>query len=192
MEYKNDNHLPMRHEFVKKLLNFFDYIVINLKDIIYVYFIKNLPGTLGYDVRSMYYRKRFKHFGKGVLIKSNVFIYKFSNVELDDLVNIGPGCHLYAEGGIHIGKYTMLAMNVILMSGNHIFNDIRIPITDQGSSSLPIKIGDDCWLGANVIVLQGVTIGNGCVIGAGSVVTKDIPDYSVAVGNPAKVIKKRV
>lgn len=56
---------------------------------------------------------------------------------------------------------------------------------------MPIVIGEDCWIGSNVTILGGVKIGNGCVIGAGSIVTKNIPDYSVAVGNPARVIKNR-
>jgi acetyltransferase-like isoleucine patch superfamily enzyme len=77
------------------------------------------------------------------------------------------------------------------MSGlNHNYEDIALPISDQGVTTSPITIEDETWLGANCVVLPGVTIGKHCVIAAGSIVTKDIPPYSVAAGNPARVLKQ--
>jgi acetyltransferase-like isoleucine patch superfamily enzyme len=101
------------------------------------------------------------------------------------------GCWINAYGGITIGSNVIIGPYCVIHSANHIFADTTIPINKQGFEKLPVKIEDDCWLGAKVIVLPGVTIGKGCVIGAGSVVTHDIPEYSVAVGNPAKVIRSR-
>ena len=84
----------------------------------------------------------------------------------------------------------MMGQEVIIYTTRHNDNRIDIPMMEQGMGNvLPVKIGDDVWIGGRVIILPGVTIGNGCIIGAGAVVTKDIPPYSVAVGVPAKVVK---
>lgn len=98
---------------------------------------------------------------------------------------------LYGEN-IEIGKNSLLGLGVHLISGANIFKDTSIPIKFQDSEHERIEIGEDVWLGALVVVLNGVTIEKGSVIGAGSVVTKDIPEYSIAVGVPAKVIEKRI
>lgn len=104
--------------------------------------------------------------------------------------NTRIGLHNTIIGPVHIGNQVNLAQGVVVSGLNHNFADIETPISEQGVSTALITINDDVWVGANVVIAAGVTIGKHCVIGAGSVVTKDIPDYSVAVGNPAKVIKK--
>lgn len=93
-------------------------------------------------------------------------------------------------GPVTIGNDIRLAQNITLSGLNHNYEDINLPIHVQGVSTAPITIGDGTWIGANVVVLAGVTIGKNCVIAAGSVVTKDIESYAVAVGNPARVLKK--
>lgn len=93
-------------------------------------------------------------------------------------------------GPVTIGNDIRLAQNITLSGLNHNYEDVSRPIHIQGVSTAPITIGDGTWIGANVVVLAGVTIGKNCVIAAGSVVTKDIPSYAVAVGNPARVLKK--
>ncbi len=95
-------------------------------------------------------------------------------------------------GVLTFGDNCLVGPRCIFRTANHNFSSNEIPIRHQGHTTQNIQIGNDVWLGANVIVLPGVTIGNHVVIGAGSVVTKDLPDFSVAVGNPARVIKKRV
>ena len=86
----------------------------------------------------------------------------------------------------------MMGPYVKMYVQNHNFSRTDIPMNQQGNSpARPIVIGDDVWIGANVIILPGVSIGKGCVIGAGSVVTKSVPEYSVVAGNPAKIIKNR-
>ena len=86
----------------------------------------------------------------------------------------------------------MLATQCVIVSANHNFSDINEPIAKQGETKEKIVIEDDCWLGAGVKVLAGVTIHKGSVIGAGSVITHDVPPYSVVVGVPGKVIKSRL
>jgi len=93
-------------------------------------------------------------------------------------------------GPITIGNNVILAQNIVASGLNHTYTDIQRPIQQQGVSVAPITIEDDCWIGANVVITAGVTIGKHCVIAAGAVVTKNIPPYSVAVGNPARVIKQ--
>ena len=104
--------------------------------------------------------------------------------------NTRIGLHNTIIGPVHIGSQVNLAQGVIISGLNHNYQDTNKPISEQGVSTNLITIQDDVWIGANAVIAAGVTIGKHCVIGAGSVVTKDIPDYSVAVGNPAKVIKK--
>lgn len=93
-------------------------------------------------------------------------------------------------GPVFIGNRVILAQNVVVSGLNHGYTDIDTAIRDQPVNTAPIRIEEECWLGANVVVTAGVTIGKHSVIAAGSVVTKNIPPYSVAVGNPARIIKQ--
>jgi acetyltransferase-like isoleucine patch superfamily enzyme len=93
-------------------------------------------------------------------------------------------------GPVIIGNDIRLAQNITLSGLNHNYEDVSLPIHVQGVSTSTIVIEDDSWLGANVVVVAGVTIGKHSIIAAGSIVTKDIPPYSVAVGNPARVLKQ--
>jgi len=93
-------------------------------------------------------------------------------------------------GPVTIGNDIRLAQNITLSGLNHSYTDVNLPIHAQGVSTAPIVIKDETWIGANVVIVAGVTVGKHCIIAAGSIVTKDIPSYSVAVGNPARVIKQ--
>ena len=93
-------------------------------------------------------------------------------------------------GPVTIGNSVIFAQNVVMSGLNHSYEDISLPISKQKEITAPITIEDECWIGANAVITAGVTIGKHCVIAAGSVVTKNIPAYSVAVGNPARVIKQ--
>ncbi|MEA5448371.1 acyltransferase [Leptolyngbya sp. CCNP1308] len=104
---------------------------------------------------------------------------------------LGPYVCMAGPGDITIGKNCLIASNTGLYANNHIFSGVDIPINQQGLTAKGIEIEEDCWLGSGAKVVDGVTIGRGSVIGAGSVVTKDIPPYSIAVGAPAKVIRQR-
>lgn len=95
------------------------------------------------------------------------------------------------QEGFEIGDNVRIAAQVVIIPMNHIYEDPDTPIWKQGIRAKGIKIEDDVWIGAGAKILDGVTIGKGSVIGAGAVVTDDIPPYSVAVGVPARVIKKR-
>ena len=93
-------------------------------------------------------------------------------------------------GPVTIGNNVILAQNVVASGLNHEYKDVTVPIHLQPVTTATITIEDDCWIAANVVITSGVTIGKHSVIAAGAVVTKDIPPYSIAAGNPAKVIKQ--
>ncbi|MEW5861312.1 MAG: acyltransferase [Cyanobacteriota bacterium] len=111
-------------------------------------------------------------------------------IELEENTYVGPYTCLSGEK-IKIGKDCLIASHVSIYASNHNFEDTTRPMISQGYNCKGITIEDDCWLGSKVTVVDGVTIGKGSVIGAGAVVTKDIPPYSVAVGVPAKVVSRR-
>ncbi len=140
---------------------------------------------------------------QGVSLGSDVRIREFGWVQVtsqltdpgDGLVigdgtYVGPHCILGAGGGITVGRDVTLGAYVQLLAENHGFSDPGLPANEQGVTRRGIVIEDGCWLGNGVIVLDGVRIGERAVIGAGSVVTKSVPAAAVAVGNPARIIKR--
>jgi acetyltransferase-like isoleucine patch superfamily enzyme len=92
---------------------------------------------------------------------------------------------------IELGAATLVADWVYICDFDHVIADIHVPIKDQGIVKSPVRIGPDTWLGTKVSVLKGTRIGRGCVLGAHAVVRGDIPDYSIAVGAPARVVRNR-
>jgi acetyltransferase-like isoleucine patch superfamily enzyme len=140
----------------------------------------------------------------GVALGSNVSIGDYSIIEATGVISrIGEGCqigsrsglgafsYIGAAGGVSIGCDVIMGQRVSFHSENHRFERIDVSIRSQGITRIGIVIEDDCWIGANVVFLDGARVGRGCVIGAGSVVRGNIPDYSVVVGVPARVIRKR-
>ena len=113
-------------------------------------------------------------------------------IRLGRNVFLGPYVIIYGQGGVEIGDNTLIAMHSCILSSNHTVPPPGQNIRAAPDILLPTKIGKDCWLGAGVKVLGGVHIGDGCVVGAGSVVTKSLPEYSIAIGVPAKVVGNRI
>ncbi|HMD52615.1 MAG TPA: acyltransferase [Solirubrobacteraceae bacterium] len=131
--------------------------------------------------------------GPGTLLEPDVWITAPGRAR----VRIGAGTFLNigvmvaAQNLVEIGDHCMLANGCFVSDANHRYEDPELPITWQGFESRgPTRIGENCWLGANVVVTSGVTIGERCVIGANSVVTADIPPFSLAVGAPARVLRR--
>ncbi len=130
--------------------------------------------------------------GRGCQIQKGVELNPFGgSIILGENVWLGPNLVIYGHGGVEIGTDCLLSMNVAVLSSNHKTPDRNRHICWEKDQLLPTRIGQDVWIGANAVILGGVTIGDGCVIGAGSVVTKDLPAYSIAVGVPAKVVRSR-
>ncbi len=105
----------------------------------------------------------------------------------------GVGIDAQISRGVTIGKHVMMGPEVVMLTTAHRHNRLDMPMGMQGGVEIrPIVIEDDVWIGQRAIILPGVTIGTGCIVGAGAVVTKSFPPYSVIGGNPAKIIKSRV
>ena len=113
------------------------------------------------------------------------------HIQIEHDVFLGPYVVIYGHGGVDIGADTLVSMHCAILSSNHALPPRSTAIRTQPDELLPTRVGRDVWLGANVVVLGGVTIGDGCVVGAGAVVTHDLPAYSIAVGVPAQVVRQR-
>ena len=143
-------------------------------------------------VRGFFSKRILTRAGKKINIEHGA--YFTPGVFLGDYSGIGVNCELYAVNGgkIIIGNYVMMGPECVIYTSSHAHDRIDIPMQQQGSEKpKDVIIGDDVWIGRRVSIMPGVTIGKGCIIGTGAVVTKSVPDYSVAVGVPARVIKKR-
>jgi acetyltransferase-like isoleucine patch superfamily enzyme len=130
--------------------------------------------------------------GPNVLLEPDVWITTAGTgrVRIGEGTFLNIGVMVAAVERVEIGAHCMLANGCFVTDANHRFDDPAKPITWQGFSSKgPTRIGDNVWLGANVVVTSGVTIGERCVIGANSVVTQDVPAFSIAAGAPAKVLR---
>jgi acetyltransferase-like isoleucine patch superfamily enzyme len=114
-----------------------------------------------------------------------------SYIHIGERCGIGEYSSVGGSGGVSIGKDTIIGQYFSAHPENHNFSDPMRPIREQGTTRRRIEIEDDCWLGARVTVLGGVTIGRGSVIAAGSVVTRDVPPYSIVAGVPARVVGSR-
>lgn len=151
--------------------------------------IRHLPSY----IRAKWWSIFFKKMGHSVFICSG---FQCSNPEY-----ISLGHHVYINKntfisshpcGIEIGNFIQIACDVVIMNSIHEYESLDIPMYEQkGVKANKVKIEDDVWIGMRAIIMPGVTIGQGSVIGAGAVVTKNVPAYSVVGGVPAKVIKSR-
>ena len=104
-----------------------------------------------------------------------------------DHSNIGPYCYIGCSGFIEIGDNVLMGPRVTMSAENHNFTHTDIPMKEQGVTRNSIVIEDDCWIGSNAVIVAGVRVGQGSIIAAGAVVTKDVPQYAIVTGVPAKV-----
>lgn len=147
------------------------------------------PTFFSKELRYIIAKNIVKQCGKNVNFEKGAIFS--SELKIGNNSGVGMNSELYGE--IIIGDNVMMGSYVKIYTVNHKFEDINIPMNKQGiSERKKVIIGDDVWIGSNVIILPGVKVGNGAIIGAGAVVTKDVQSYSIVGGNPAKFIKSRV
>jgi len=181
---------------------------------IYIAFLSSIPTEIGIRLRQIAYKSLFKKCGKNLKIDSGVTILGFENIELGDNISFMKNSYVYAHDGgrlvignnftmntnsqlgasfgeIVIGNDCAIAPNCVLRASNHTFDNPNIPFRGQGHTYGEIIIEDDVWIASNCVVAANTRIGKSSVVGAGSVVTKDVEPYSVVGGVPAKLIKKR-
>ncbi len=170
-------------------------IKISCAAIVYCYFAKHLPASYSFfgnqakALRGLLGRCLLVRCGKDINIERGAtFGY---NIEIGNNSGIGINAQLDSVEKITIGDNVMMGPEVMILTQNHRHSDISLPMAEQGAESAPVQIEDDVWIGARVIILPGVRIGKSSIIGAGAVVTKDIPQFSIAGGNPATIIRKR-
>lgn len=160
--------------------------------LLYCIFAKKLPisrrGKIFRIIRYFFTKKIIQKIGKNVNVERNAFFNP--KVEIGDNSGIGIDCEL--NGKIKIGDNVLMGPEVVFYTQNHEFKDKnRLIINQDFRKEEQIEIGNDCWIGRRTIILPGVNIGEGCVIGAGSIVTKSFEPYSIIAGNPAKCIGRR-
>ncbi len=161
----------------------------------YYFFARHLPGSFApYSMgsgrlRRFLAKRMFARCGENVTVEHGAFFGGGREIEIGN--NSAIGLNARISGPLSIGDDVMMGPNVSIYTQNHETENIHKPMRLQTAPKQKVTIGNDCWIGANAIILPGVTVGNGVIIGAGAVVTRDVPDYAVVGGVPAKVIKLR-
>jgi acetyltransferase-like isoleucine patch superfamily enzyme len=130
--------------------------------------------------------------GSGVFIGRNTILScKNGDIVIDDEANIGFNTEIFSASRVRVGKKVLIAAYTYLVGGDHLFDRVDIPVLDQPRNARGIDVGDHVWLGAHVVVTDGSTVGRDAIIGAGAVVVGEVPEFSIAVGIPAKVVRDR-
>lgn len=177
-----------------------------------------MPGRGGFWLRRLLYRGQFNVCGEHLNISTGCIIKNRCNISLGNNVSFGMSNQIYAQGAlgdaylgignrcafnsgviltadcggeIKLGDDVIVGPNVVLRASNHQFSDKNLPIREQGHSAGKIVVGDNVWLGANTVILPDIAIGSGAIVGAGSVVTKDVEAFTIVAGVPAKIIGRR-
>ncbi len=150
-----------------------------------------IPGwKIGYLIRRFLVERIAKKCGEKIIVKRNCYFGKGNSLEIGSRSQLGEQARIGPN--VKIGDDVLMGSEVVIMTTSHSFDDVETPIRVQPEPPLRgVTIGNDVWIGTRVTILPGVTIGNGSIIGACSVVTKDIPEMCVAAGNPARIIRQR-
>lgn len=174
--------------------NYCKKMIKTLSLILYYSFARYVPNMLfGNKLRGFLCKFIFKKCGKNICVEKMAFFGMGNYLEVGDNSGIGVRSYLsnVDKGELTIGNNVMMGPDVIIFTKQHSHSDTSKPMNLQGYYFSPVTIGNDVWIGTRVIIMSGVKIGDGSIIGAGSVVTRDIPPYSIAGGVPAVVRKKR-
>jgi len=199
--------MKILHLFIKESKAFFDAIL------------SSLPGNTGIYLRYIAYRRRFKSCGKNISISQAVSFKGWANIELGNNIGFGELNSIYAEsmtnessicisndvsfnrnvminadirGTIIIKDNVMVGANVVMRASGHRYEKKEVPVREQGHHQGIIIIKTGAWIGSNAVILPDVTVGKGAIVGAGAVVTKDVNDFEIVGGVPAKKIGSRL
>lgn len=142
-------------------------------------------------IKSIFLQCLGARIGKRVVFYPGVWIMPGRKLVVGDDVDFALDVLVTTSGGVTIGDRTLIGYRTQILSNNHRIPNGRAPIFYAGHEGKPVLIGNDVWIGANCLILPGVTIGEGAVVAGGSIVTKDIPPFSIVAGNPARILKER-
>jgi acetyltransferase-like isoleucine patch superfamily enzyme len=150
-----------------------------------------LPGEPGISERRAFWGPKFARCGDGLVMLQGVYIYPLNRVTVGRNFLVAGNVMINAGGGFTAGDDVLIGPQTKIWTINQRFDDPAKPVREQGYEQKPVVIGNDVWIGAQCVILPGVTIGDHAVVGAGSVVSRDVPPWSIAVGNPARVVRSR-
>ena len=130
--------------------------------------------------------------GTGVFVgRNSILSCKNGDIVIDDAANIGFNCEIFSASRVRVGKSVLMAAYTYLVGGDHLYDRIDIPVLEQGRTARGIEVEDNVWLGTHVVVTDGSRVGRDAIIGAGAVVVGEIPEFTIATGIPAKVVRDR-
>lgn len=152
--------------------------------------LKYIPSPLGDWLRLLIVRLFMPSCGRLRIYEGVTFWYPY-RIHIGNNVSLNEWVYLSGFGGLHIGNHVRIGHRTSIITSDHQYDDVRIPIHEQGLIPGKVVIKDDVWIGCNVTILKGVTIGHGAIIAAGAVVTRDVPTNAIYGGVPAKLIGYR-
>ena len=185
--------MPRTSDQIKKFFKSFSIkqiVVLFLEEYV-AWIFRYIPGFEGFALRFLFYKFLCKKIQPFPFIFPGVFLQHSYGIEAGRNLNINRGVHIYGRGGIKFGDYVLIGPNVVITSSQHRYDIKGVPILFQGHETKPVAIGNDVWIGANAVILPGVTVGDGTIIGAGAIVTSDTDPYSIIGGVPARKIGER-
>lgn len=153
--------------------------------------VRSLPGPVGIVARWGFYRIFFARLKAFAIIYPGVHLTHCYGIRAGSGLSINTGALLDGRGGILIGDDVLIGPYVVINSSEHAHKQLDVPMTSVDHIMAPVRIGNDVWIGANAVVTGGIEIGDGAVIAAGAVVTRDVPPYAIVGGVPATVIGDR-
>lgn len=130
--------------------------------------------------------------GNGVFVGRNTILScKNGDIILDDHANLGFNCEIFSASRVRVGRHILMAAYTYLVGGDHLYDRVDIPVLLQGRTARGIEVDDNVWLGTHVVVTDGSRVGRDAIIGAGAVVVGEVPEFAIAAGIPAKVLRDR-
>jgi acetyltransferase-like isoleucine patch superfamily enzyme len=153
--------------------------------------LRPIPSLAGATLRWAYCRLVFARLAGFCFIRPGARISYSYRITAGRNLHVNGGASIDARGGLILGDNVLIGPNAVLLTSQHHWSDPSLPVVVQGHQLAPTTIGDDVWIGANAVILPGVTIASGTVVGAGAVVTKDTEPYSIVAGVPARAVGSR-
>jgi len=157
----------------------------------FAWLFRSLPGPVGVIARWGFYRLLFARLEGFAIFYQGVYMTHCYGIQVGSAFSVNTGALVDGRGGIRIGNDVLVGPYAVINSSDHSHKQLDRPMTSIDHVMAPVSIGNDVWIGAHAVVTGGVEIGDGAVIAAGAVVTRDVPPYSIVGGVPAAIIGDR-